>query len=67
MTLTAHITSDENGVAHLDIPLHGAYVEADVKVIIEESSPSYDLSRFAGKLSWQGDAVAMQRELRDEW
>ena len=27
----------------------------------------YDFSDIAGKLSWQGDAVAVQRELRDAW
>ncbi len=27
----------------------------------------YDFADLAGKLSWQGDAVAMQRRLRDEW
>ena len=27
----------------------------------------YDFSDLIGKLSWQGDPVAMQRKLRDEW
>jgi hypothetical protein len=27
----------------------------------------YDLSHLAGRLQWQGDAVAAQRELRDAW
>ena len=27
----------------------------------------YDFSDFFGKLQWQGDAVAEQRRLRDEW
>jgi len=67
MVLTAHVTGDENGIAHLDIPLNHAFAEADVQIVIEEKYPVYDLARFAGKLAWKGDAVAMQRELRDEW
>jgi hypothetical protein len=27
----------------------------------------YDFSDLVGRLSWDGDAVAVQRELRDEW
>ena len=28
---------------------------------------SYDFSDLSGKLSWRGDAVATQRQLRNEW
>ncbi len=28
---------------------------------------TYDFSEWAGKLKWRGDAVKVQRELRDEW
>jgi len=28
---------------------------------------SYDFSDLVGRLTWQGDAVTMQRNLRDEW
>tara|TARA_R110001583_G_scaffold155609_1_gene307265 strand:+ start:1596 stop:1820 length:225 start_codon:yes stop_codon:yes gene_type:complete len=31
------------------------------------SRPTYDFSDLAGKLTWQGDALAEQRKLRDEW
>ncbi len=31
------------------------------------SSGCYDFSDLAGKLLWRGDAVATQRQLRDEW
>ena len=27
----------------------------------------YDLSEFYGKLKWEGDALAEQKKLRDEW
>lgn len=29
--------------------------------------PGYDFSDLAGRLTWQGDAVEVQRALRDEW
>jgi len=28
---------------------------------------SYDFSDLVGRLTWQGDAVTMQKNLRDEW
>ncbi len=28
---------------------------------------STDFNDLAGKLQWQGDALAVQREMRDEW
>ena len=28
---------------------------------------SYDFSDLVGRLTWRGDAVTMQRTLRDEW
>ncbi|MDB9514363.1 type II toxin-antitoxin system ParD family antitoxin [Kamptonema animale CS-326] len=33
----------------------------------EKQKPSYDFSALVGRLTWQGDAVRMQRNLRDEW
>ncbi len=30
-------------------------------------SERYDFTDLVGKLSWRGDAVAIQRQLRDEW
>jgi hypothetical protein len=37
-------------------------------VIAEDTQKSnYDFSDLAGKLSWRGDAIEMQRSLRDEW
>ena len=29
--------------------------------------PKYDFSDLVGRLTWQGDAVTVQRVLRDEW
>jgi hypothetical protein len=51
-------------------------VERDIPVIvtfledIEESKEpvkKYRFSDLAGKLEWEGDAVAQQRAIRDEW
>jgi putative addiction module CopG family antidote len=33
----------------------------------EKQKPNYDFSDLVGRLTWQGDAVTMQRNLRDEW
>ena len=35
---------------------------------VEAGEPKkYDFSDIAGKLRWRGDAVAVQREIRDAW
>ena len=33
----------------------------------EVKKQKYDFSDFVGKIKWEGDAVAYQRKLRDEW
>ena len=33
----------------------------------DNQKSSYDFSDLVGRLTWQGDAVTMQRNLRDEW
>ncbi len=33
----------------------------------KQKGRGYDFSEWAGKLTWRGDAVKAQRELRDEW
>lgn len=33
----------------------------------EKQKIRYDFSDLVGRLTWQGDAVIMQRNLRDEW
>lgn len=32
-----------------------------------KQKPSYDFSDLVGRLTWLGDAVTIQRNLRDEW
>jgi hypothetical protein len=52
----------------VDIP--DEYRDKKVEVIVrplEEKQKKYDFSKFVGKLEWEGDALAEQRKLRDEW
>ncbi len=66
-------TIDDSGRLHLDIPTDLSSVQVDIVVILNPSpsdsvrEASYDFSDLAGQLEWQGDAVSMQRTLRDEW
>jgi len=47
--------------------------EREISVVLnpvssdEKQKTSYDFSDLLGRLTWQGDAVTMQRNLRDEW
>jgi len=47
--------------------------EREISVVLnpvssdEKQKTSYDFSDLVGRLTWQGDAVTMQRNLRDEW
>jgi len=49
------------------------YTNHKVEVIVlsleekEEPKKKYDFSDLVGKLKWEGDALAEQRKLRDEW
>lgn len=67
LKVTAHI--DEDGHLRLDIPTQLAAGDVDVVIVLQPSQPrqTYDLSDLVGKLRWQGDAVAVQKALRDEW
>ena len=56
----------------VDIP--DEYKDRKVEVIVlpldepaEEPNKKYDLSEFYGKMSWQGNALAEQKKLRNEW
>lgn len=65
--------TDESGCLNLSIPTR--LVAANVNVVImvnpvssvEKPQFLYDFSDLVGQLTWQGDAVGMQRNLRDEW
>lgn len=64
---------DTSGHLHLDIPTELSPGQVDVVIILNPiassipQTPSYDFSDLAGHLQWQGDAVAEQRMLRNEW
>ncbi len=57
----------------LSIELPEEYTNHKVEVIVlsleekEEPKKKYDFSDLVGKLKWEGDALAEQRKLRDEW
>ena len=65
--------TDDKGQLNLTVPTQLAGAEVNVVVVVnpvdsvEEKQSKYDFSDLAGRLSWQGDAVAVQRALRDEW
>lgn len=46
--------------AHVLITLLGSLED-------KQKCGTYDFSGLAGKLKWRGDAVKVQRALRDEW
>ncbi len=55
---------------NLSTELPAGPVEAVVVVGSPAPSPDdrqYDFADLAGKFRWNGDAVAAQRKLRDEW
>ena len=57
----------------LTIELPEEWKDRKLEVIVipvdEAEAPpkKYDFSKFVGKMKWEGDAVAEQRKLRDEW
>jgi hypothetical protein len=65
-------TIDSSGNLRIDIPTRLDPGEVNVVLVVSAIAPSisrkpnYDFSDLAGKLSWRGDAVAMQRKLQDE-
>ncbi|MCC5638221.1 hypothetical protein LC593_20765 [Nostoc sp. CHAB 5844] len=58
---------------HLDIPTQLSPGEVNIVLVLSPvtsdstQKSNYDFSDLAGKLVWQGDALAMQKVLRDEW
>jgi hypothetical protein len=66
-------TVDASGHLHLDIPTQLSPGQVNIVVVLSPitsnstQKPNYDFSDLAGKLVWQGDALAMQKVLRDEW
>lgn len=72
LTLTSRIDAD--GHLRLDVPTDLPSGEVELMLVIEPvtkdsrgAGKRYDFSDLSGKLQWQGDPVAAQRALRDEW
>ena len=65
--------TDESGCLNLNIPTQLTSVEVNIVVVlnpvtsVEKQQLKYDFSDLVGRLTFEGDAVAMQRTLRDEW
>jgi hypothetical protein len=66
-------TIDESGYLSLKIPTQLAAGLVNIVVVLNPVAsevnryPRYNFSDLVGRLTWQGDAVAIQRNLRDEW
>lgn len=63
------IIEHHSGSVTIDLPeeYNNKKVEVIVLPVDEQKKNKYDFSDLAGKLQWEGDAVAEQRKLRDEW
>ncbi|MGB7440328.1 MAG: hypothetical protein WA919_04615 [Coleofasciculaceae cyanobacterium] len=65
--------TDESGCLNLNISTQLRAVEVNIVLVlnpvssVEKQQFKYDFSDLVGRLALQGDVVAMQRNLRDEW
>lgn len=69
-TLRINTTIKRGGHLQIDIPTKLQEDDVEVVLIIEtKKSPEkqYNFSDLAGKLRWSGDALEIQKALRDEW
>jgi hypothetical protein len=64
----------DNYTNPLTIDLPAEYENKKLEVIVlpiedatEQKTSKYDFSDLVGKLEWQGDALAEQKRLRNEW
>lgn len=63
-------TIDPDGHLRLDLPTNLPIGEVQLLLVIDTSqasAPVYQFDDIAGILQWHGDALAVQRGLRDEW
>ncbi|MEZ4605431.1 MAG: hypothetical protein R2880_10915 [Deinococcales bacterium] len=67
-TLKLQASIDADGHLRLDIPTDFPEGRVEIVIVVQQVETSnYDFSDLVGKLKWQGDAVEIQRKLRDEW
>lgn len=68
-TLTTHALI-EHGRLRIDMPTSLPTGQVEVDIIVRERSSAgrkRDLSNLVGKLSYKGDPMKLQKEMRDEW
>ena len=69
--LKVHGRIESDGRLRVDVPTQLPAGEADIAITIsaagQATNGGYDFSELAGRLSWQGDPIAEQRVIRDEW
>lgn len=68
-TLKLTTKIDPDGHLRLDLPTNLPAGEVELVIVVHEASQKkrYDFSDLVGKLTWKGDALAVQRALRDDW
>ncbi len=71
-TLSTHGRVAASGHLYLDVATQLPAGEVDVVLVLMPRIPAASLSKpgfgdLAGRLNWQGDAVAEQRRQRNEW
>jgi hypothetical protein len=70
-TLTTRATTDGEGRLQLDFKTGLNSCDVDVVVVIQPCQPHAKdprrLLTLRRKLSWQGDPMEIQREMRSEW
>jgi hypothetical protein len=69
-TYKINTTIKSDGHLKIDIPTSLHESEVEVILLIQnkrKKANKYDFSDLAGKLQWKGDALEIQRTLRNEW
>jgi hypothetical protein len=59
----------KTGKYKIDLP--ASITQDEVEIIVQVLKPIVTVKKttadFAGKMKWKGDALAYQKEIRDEW
>lgn len=71
-TLRTSAQFNADGRLHVDVPTKLPPGQIEVLLVIgadrtKDVGRGYDFSDIAGMLSWRGDAMAVQRNIRNEW
>ncbi len=60
----------KSGKYKIDLPIDNDAAEIAVMVIVEavkKEKKNKTIADFAGKMKWQGDPIAYQKSIRNEW